>query len=129
MKFDEACCEVDFILEHLQPSDKEKIPQVVFEFFKKNKSIFYKVNLTTEKRLQEQELKDETKALLQIISYKYFANEEQKKAFKKMLEDNVEKNGGIDKILQNETKGITVYKENKLINILKKIRNFFIRKD
>ena len=37
MEFAEACSEVDFILENLQPSDKEKIPQSVFEFFKNNK--------------------------------------------------------------------------------------------
>ena len=51
MEFAEACSEVDFILENLQPSDKEKIPQSVFEFFKNNKSLFYKVNLTTDKSL------------------------------------------------------------------------------
>ena len=90
MKFDEACCEVDFILEHLKPSDKEKIPKSVFDFFKENKSIFYKVNLTTEKLLKEQKLKDETKAFLQIINYKYFADEKQKESFEKMLESNNE---------------------------------------
>ena len=87
MEFAEACSEVDFILENLQPSDKEKIPQFVFEFFKNNKSLFYKVNLTTDKSLAEQDLKNETKAFLQIINYKYFSNKEQQKEFRDMLEN------------------------------------------
>lgn len=129
MKFDEACCEVDFILEHLQPSDKEKIPKSVFDFFKENKSIFYKVNLTTEKLLKEQKLKDETKAFLQIINYKYFADEKQKESFEKMLESNNETKEEVkEEVTQPEVKEIVVYKENKLVKILRKIRDFFIRK-
>lgn len=129
MKFDEACCEVDFILEHLQPSDKEKIPKSVFDFFKENKSIFYKVNLTTEKLLKEQKLKDETKAFLQIINYKYFADEKQKESFEKMLESNNETKEEVkEELTQPEAKEIVVYKENKLVKILRKIRDFFIRK-
>ena len=129
MKFDEACCEMDFILEHLQPSDKEKIPKSVFDFFKENKSLFYKVNLTTEKLLKEQDLKDETKAFLQIIYYKYFAYEQQKEFFKQMLEENDEtKEEAKEELTQPETKDIVVYKENKLVKILKRIRDFFIRK-
>ena len=42
MEFAEACSEVDFILENLQPSDKEKIPKSVFDFFKENKYNFDK---------------------------------------------------------------------------------------
>ena len=87
MEFAEACSEVDFILENLQPSDKEKIPQSVFEFFKNNKSLFYKVNLTTDKSLAEQDLKNETKAFLQIINYKYFSNKEQQEKFRDMFEN------------------------------------------
>ena len=69
MEFAEACCEVDFILTNLNPEDKKKIPKTVIKFFKENKSLFYKVNLTTTKPLANQELKDETKAFLQILNY------------------------------------------------------------
>ena len=35
-----------------------------------------------------QELKDETKAFLQILNYKYFANQKQKEEFEKVLMEN-----------------------------------------
>lgn len=125
MEFAEACSEVDFILENLQPSDKEKIPQSVFEFFKNNKSLFYKVNLTTDKSLAEQDLKNETKAFLQIINYKYFSNKEQQEKFRDMLEN--ENNIKEVKNPQIENQ-LVIYKENKVLNFIKKILGFFRRK-
>ncbi len=87
MEFSEACCEVDYILDNLNPDDKKRIPENVLKFFKENKSLFYKVNLTTAKSLAVQPLKDETKAFLQILNYKYFANEEQKEEFQEMFKE------------------------------------------
>ncbi len=130
MEFAEACSEIEFILEHLKPSDKEKIPESVFNFFRNNKAIFYKVNLTTKKSLIEQDLKDETKAFLQIIHYKYFANQEQKENFKKILKND---DRGTKKELKEEIKNIesqevVIYKENIILKILKRIKSFFYRK-
>lgn len=137
MEFSEACCEVDFILANLNPDDKKKIPQTVIEFFKENKSLFYNVNLTTSKPLAEQNLKDETKAFLQIINYKYFANENEKEQFSKMFkeEDNITdvflKNESVNNKIVNEEKQeietaeLAVYKENKILTFLKNILSFF----
>ena len=58
MEFEEACSEMDYIFEHMNPIDKDKIPEKVRKFFKDNKSIFYKVNLDPSKNLEEQELKE-----------------------------------------------------------------------
>lgn len=136
MEFAEACSEVDFILENLQPSDKEKIPQFIFEFFKNNKSLFYKVNISTEKSLAEQELKNETKAFLQLINYKYFSNEEQKEQFKKMLENSndyetIENDKTVEEKIEDNNYNINnqlvIYKENKILNFIKKIFGFFRR--
>lgn len=125
MEFAEACSEVDFILENLQPSDKEKIPQSVFEFFKNNKSLFYKVNLTTDKSLAEQDLKNETKAFLQIINYKYFSNKEQQKELIDMLEND----NNIEEVKNHQIENqLVIYKENKVLNFIKKILEFFRRK-
>lgn len=134
MEFAEACCEVDFILENLNPEDKKMLPQKVIEFFKENKSETYIVNLTTEKSLLEQNLKDETKAFLQIINYKYFADKNQKEEFLKIFKEN--KNTDIffkneieiEEVCideKNEITELTIYKENKIIAFLKKILNFF----
>ena len=74
MEFGKACNEVEFILEHLNSEDKEKIPKKLFQFLKENKDIFYEVHLDTSIPLGEQNLKEETKAFLQIIKEDYFSN-------------------------------------------------------
>lgn len=135
MEFSEACCEVDYILDNLNPDDKKKIPEKVIDFFKKNKSSIYNVNLTTEKPLAQQTLKDETKAFLQILNYKYFANEKQKEEFKKIFKDenvnellfeNTKLNLKIETIEIDEdlSTELTIYKENKLISFFKRILKF-----
>ena len=85
MEFEEACSEINYIFEHMNPIDKEKIPEKVRLFFKNNKSIFYQVNLDVTKKLASQEIKEETKALLQIIKYKYFLEGAKKKEFAEIL--------------------------------------------
>lgn len=132
MEFEEACCEVEFILKNLQPSDKEKIPNSVYEFLKNNKSLFYKTNISTELPLEEQKLKDETKAFLQIIYYKYFADDKQKEEFKKIIEtnddnifykNNISNNTAKDYEISS-SKEMVVYRENKIIKFLKSIFRF-----
>ena len=126
MKYSNACCEVDFILEHLNPKEKEKIPENVIKFFKNNKSIFYKTNINATLPLKQQDISEETKAFLKIIYYKYFADDKQKKEFEELFNKNEtndylniqERSEKIedDSIAQNK---MITYKEN--INVFKKI--------
>lgn len=142
MEFSEACCEVDFILDNLNPEDNKKIPQATIKFFKENKSLFYKVNLTTSKPLAEQSIKDETKAFLQILNYKYFSNPKQKEEFAEIFKENenVDKmfweektsNKSNENSIQTENNDdqsveLVVYKENKLKVFIKKIIDFFMK--
>ena len=117
MEFEEACSEMYNIIEHMNPIDKDKIPEKVRKFFKDNKSIFYKVNLDPSKNLEEQELKEETKAFITIINYKYLAGENAKEEFNELLNDN-----SLNKI-ENLKEDVTmvVYKENKILTFLKKL--------
>lgn len=116
MEFEEACSEMDYILEHMNPIDKLKIPKNIIQFFKENKSITYKVELDVTKNLKEQELKDETKVFIQLLNAKFFANKTVEKdsdytLFKKEKEIEIENN-----------KALTVIeKENRLILWVKKI--------
>ena len=71
MDFEIACSEISYIIDHMEPAIKDKIPNKMKNFFRDNKASFYDVKLTTEKRLEDQELKDETKAFLEIIKMKY----------------------------------------------------------
>ena len=116
MEFEEACSEMDYILEHMNPIDKLKIPKNIIQFFKENKSITYKVELDVTKNLKEQELKDETKVFIKLLNAKFFANKTVEKdsdytLFKKEKEIEIENN-----------KALTVIeKENRLILWVKKI--------
>lgn len=118
MEFEEACSEMDYIFENMNPIDKEKIPQKVIKFFKDNKSIFYKVNLDSTKNLSEQELKEETKAFIKIINYNYFMGQAGKEELKEILKEDVILE---EKINQKEDNSLVVYKENKIIAFFKKL--------
>ncbi len=127
MDFSEACSEVDYILEHLHPTDKKKIPKTVFDFFKTNKAIFYQVNLTTSLPLVQQNLKDETKAFLQILNYKYFANENQKRQFKDIFKvETFKESIVLNKKEEDNTKmELAIYKENKIVKWFKNVLKLF----
>lgn len=117
MEFQEACSEIDYIFEHMNSTDKNKIPQKVRNFFKSNKSIFYKVNLDPSKNLEDQELKEETKAFITIINYKYLLGENAKEEFNEIL-----KNDTLEEIAnQKEEVSMIVYKENRIIAFFKKL--------
>lgn len=125
MEFSEACSEIDYILENLNPEDKKKLPKTLFEFFKENKAIFYKVNLDTNKPLAEQKLKDETKAFLQIIGYKYFSNAKEKEEFKEFFENTQEIEEQEFKKEELQQTEMIVYQENKILSWFKKIFRIF----
>ncbi len=124
MVFEEACSEMNYILEHMNPIDKNKIPKSVIDFFKENRSLTYKVKLTTDKKLEEQDLKDETKAFIKIIYAKYFLEDSQKEDFINQLKEHKEEKNN-DNI---ETTELVVYKENKILKVIRKIFSFFKRK-
>lgn len=119
MEFEEACSEMNFILDHMNPNDLKKIPKEVRDFFRDNKSILYKVNLDETRNLYEQELKDETKAFIKIIYAKYFGREEEKQEINDIINKEETKESN------NQTTEIVIYKENKILKIIKKIINAF----
>lgn len=145
MEFEKACNEVNFILEHLDLEDRKKIPEKAINFFKVNQDIFYKVELDACKPLNEQKLKEETKAFLQILKEKYLSNDNQEEDSIAKLEFNLDetkekidmtdnKKDTEDKTelidepkKDNEQKMITI-KENKIKKILKKIMTIFRKK-
>ena len=90
MAIQEACSEVNYILTYLDPEDKKKIPESVIEFFNENKDMFYKVQIDKDKPLKDQPLQEETKALLHLLHYYYLATEEEKKEFKKYIQESKE---------------------------------------
>ena len=128
MEFEEACSEMNFIIEHMEPSISAKIPDKLKDFFKFNKSMFYKVNLTTEKSLAKQELKDETKAFIEIIKEKYLLTDRpvqqlQSIESQEIQHEKINNFPNNDEINLNTR--IVIYKENRIVNFLRKIIKFF----
>lgn len=119
MDFEIACSEIDYILNNMNPTDLSKIPQDVIKFFKDNKSVLYKVKLDVTKNLCEQELKDETKAIIKILNAKYFGGKEEKQKINDIIK--------IEEIEEklNTKNEMIIYKENKLTKIINKILKFF----
>jgi len=68
-----------YIIEHLEKKDADRIPPKLVEFFFKNKSTYYSVSLSDEIPLKEQELMEETKAILAFLCRKYLCADDIKK--------------------------------------------------
>lgn len=87
----DACCEVDYILTHIDSRDIEKIPKKLRDFFKDKKSKYYEIKITPEIPLIKQELLDETKAIISFLNRKYLCNEEEKRVREKTFIEELKK--------------------------------------
>ena len=86
--YKEAYSEVLFILQNMSKEDVAQIPNSIIETMKKNSAKHYKVNLDTSIPLEQQNLKEETKAVLAVLYRKFWAEGEEKaKLEKDFLED------------------------------------------
>lgn len=91
MELAKRLVEVEEILKYLTKEEKNKIPNNVFEFIQKNKDKEYKWEIDKSKALVEQEVSEDTFAILAYISMEYLFNAEQKKLMKQFydLNDNI----------------------------------------
>ena len=87
-EYSEAAVEVLDILKHTSEEDVEKIPKKFLEFLESNKSKTYIPKLDHTKTIKEMNLKPKTEALLGLIYLKYWANDEEKIAFKNRAKEN-----------------------------------------
>ena len=119
MEFENACSEMYYILEHMNPKDKEKIPEYIIHFFRDNRSLFYKVNLDVTKELSEQDITDETKAFIHILNEEYcLASEENQD----IIEENYLENEKDKKSEENEEMSlVTIKKENIILKWIKRL--------
>ena len=122
MEFEEACSEMNFIIQHMYPLDRKMIPKTVQNFFKDNCSYIYRVKLTTDKPLKEQNLKDVTKVFIQVIYNKYFSNNVEEQQDKIILEQQEELSSS------NEENKMVEYKERKIITFIKSLWKKFVSK-
>ena len=64
--------EICDILKHVEKKYVDKIPYKFYDFLEKNKLVTYKPKLDYSKKLNEMELRNETKYILAIIYSKYW---------------------------------------------------------
>ncbi len=142
-----AYAELDEFIELLDEEDRNKIPIKLREFFKNEKDKEYFKNISTEIPIEEQNLKEETLALIALLYVKYICeDEEEKQQLKQIYEENekiyrdkIKERYDPDKALQrknNQTnhkennietssKEIIPHKESTLRKIINKIKEFF----
>ena len=75
----EAYAEVDNFIECLDLYDKNKIPESIRKYFKKEKSNNYNKIIDVNQLIKNQNLKDETLAIIAMLNLKYWCDDEEEK--------------------------------------------------
>lgn len=75
----QAYSEIDEFLELLTSEEKNKIPKKLRDFFKMNKDKYYTKNINPNIPIKEQELKEETLAIIAFLNLKYWCEDEKEK--------------------------------------------------
>lgn len=137
----EAFTEVNEILKYLSEDLLKKIPKELIDNIKEKMSTSYILKYNNTKGINEQELKQETRAILSVIYRDYICNEDMKKEIiqkdrKEWFELEKEKEYGRDievfkkQTIQNkdteENKALQVVrKQNIIIKIIQKIKTMW----
>ena len=141
-RYAEASVEVLDILEHMNANDFARVSNKFINFLKENASKNYICNLDYSKKLNDMELKQETRGLLALMYEKYWCPEEEKEELKKKFYENEKKyqeelrekynpdnifSKKQNNIIEPENKQTQLieYKESVFRKILNKIRAFF----
>ena len=144
-RYETAFSEVYEILQYLEKDEYKKIPSDLIETIKNNRNKKYLYNIDSEKKLKEQQMLPETKAILFNIFRDYLATPEQKAKIIRMQNEARQKNELKKQQMYNtdvfanrqkenfskpanETMQIVEYKESIFKRILNKIKSFFIKK-
>ena len=72
--------EVDNFIELLDEYDRNKIPQKLRDFFKREKDSYYAKRIDPNVSIEKQELRQETLAIIAFLNLKYICEDEEEKA-------------------------------------------------
>ena len=142
----QAYTEIDNFIELLDEYNRNKVPKKLREFFKREKDNTYTKIIDPNIPIKEQNLKEETLALIAMLNLQYWCeDEEEKRRLKKIYSDNEIKHQqklrekyNPDNIFNSrktenietvaEPVAMVEYKESFFSRIINKIKNIFIRK-
>lgn len=117
-KTKQAYAEIDAFIEILPEDKKRKIPKNMKEFFKEQKDKEYKKEIDINIPVEEQNLKEETLALIALLYIKYICeDEEEKKNLEKIYAENesryrkeIKEKYSVEKVMQKRNKDYNKYK-------------------
>lgn len=144
MEQKQAYAEIDNFLELLDEKTRSKVPEHLRRIFKEEKAYNYNKKIDVNKPISEQNLKDETLAIIALLNLKYWCKDEnEKKRLKEIYSkneekyqeilrekyntDNLFKNKDIRKKLDTEKEDTVLVVKNKE-NIFRRLKNFIKRK-
>lgn len=85
----QAYSEVDEFLELLPEEERNIVPEKLRSFFKKEKDIYYQKGIMLNIPIKEQNLKEETLAIIALLNLQYWCkDDEEKKKLRKIYLDN-----------------------------------------
>lgn len=88
----QAYSEIDCFIELLDDYNKNKIPKELREFFKKEKDNNYEKKIDANQLIKEQDLKEETLAIIALLNLQYWCEDEtEKERLKKIYAQNENK--------------------------------------
>lgn len=140
----QAYAEIDTFIDLLDEYNKNKIPEKLREYFKKEKDEKYIKKINPNQSIQSQNLKEETLALIAMLNLQYWCeNEDEKERLKKIYaqnekkyQDMIQEKYDIENIFkkkeaiienkqeQKSNMQIVEYKNSALKKIINKILNF-----
>lgn len=112
--YKEAYQEIYFILQNMDEEDVSKIPQNIIDVFEKNRVKHYPVNINPEIPLKDQNIKEETKAILALLYRKYWSDPEireqlEKEFYEKLEQENQQiKTAKVEEKIQEEIKEVII---------------------
>ena len=140
-EYSEAVVEVLDIIEHTRKTDVEKIPKKLLDFFESVKSSTYISKIDHSKKLNTQDLKPKTRAIIAMLYRNYWCPPEEKEQFENIMKQNYEKEQEAlrekynpDKIFKEKKEVVieeassmemTIYKESILKRFINKIKKLF----
>lgn len=107
----ESIAEVLEILSYMEQKYVDKIPANFLNFLQDNKDVNYERHIDVNEDISSQISKNKTRALLGILYYNFWCNEEEKRDFEKKLKENeakkqieLSKNYNYEDLFKKDTK-------------------------
>ena len=112
----EVCTEISTIIKYMPKEYQNKIPTNVMEFFEKNKTNNYKVNINPNNIFDKSNIKEETLAIIAMLNIKYWCPNENLK--KQLIKNMMKMKNNISEKLEKHIIQIIYLKTEIIVNYI-----------